>query len=113
MFTLAARGAYCQERTLFMRAARRSPHGADVQPAAEAALSRQGAAGEFPENLPPRYQGLLHAPVVLADRGPPLLLVLRPDKAAGELRLGGSDARSAGEVSREGPGRRFPGTAPE
>ena len=70
------------------------------------ALSRAGDAGELREDLRPRHPGLLPASVLLADRRAALLLVLRTDEAAGELRQRGGDARGAGPVPRQGRGRR-------
>ena len=49
------------------------------------ALPRQGDARQLRQNLRPRHKGLLPTPVVLADRGAALLLVLRSLATAGRI----------------------------
>ena len=59
------------------------------------------------------HPGLLPTPVVLADRRPTLLLVLRSLETDGELRLDGSHACRVRQVSRQSPRCRSAGLAPE
>ena len=78
---------------------------------AEATVSGQGDARDLRETLQPRHQRLLPASLVLAHRGPALLLVLRAQQAPGELRQRSGHPGGLGSVSGPGPGCRAAGSA--
>jgi hypothetical protein len=67
---------------------------------AEAALSRRRDAGGLRQDRRPRDPVLLPASVLLADRRPALLLVLRPDQTAGQLRQRVEATRAALDAFR-------------